>query len=71
MTIKVNTNIYSLIAQNNVARVDNSLLKSLERLSTGLRINCACDDPAGLIAVENFNAQIAGTQQSIENGQRA
>ncbi len=71
MTIKVNTNIYSLIARNNVARVDNSLLKSLERLSTGLRINCACDDPAGLIAVENFNAQIAGTQQSIKNGQRA
>lgn len=69
--IRINTDISSLIAQNNANRVDNNLLKSLERLSTGLRINCACDDPAGLIAVENFNAQIAGTEQSIKNAQRA
>ena len=69
--ITINTNIPSLVAQNNADRVENSLLTTLERLSTGLRINHAADDPAGLIATENLNAEIMGTQKSIENAQRA
>lgn len=69
--IRINTSINSLIAQHNAASVNNSLQKSLERLSSGLRINCAYDDPAGLIASENLNAEIAGTKQSIVNAQRA
>lgn len=45
--------------------------KSINRLSTGLRINTAADDPAGLIASENFRAQISGVSQAIRNSQDA
>ena len=68
---RINTNINALIANNNAAKVDNNLLKTLERLSTGLRINSASDDPAGLIASENLKSEITGTRQSIENAQKA
>ena len=69
--IRINTNITALIANNNAKKVDNNLLKTLERLSTGMRINSASDDPAGLIASENLKMEISGTRQSIENAQRA
>ncbi len=68
---RINTNINALIANNNAAKVDNNLQKTLERLSTGLRINSASDDPAGLIASESLKSEIAGTKQSIENAERA
>jgi flagellin len=45
--------------------------KSINRLSTGLRINSAADDPAGLIISENFRAQIAGIDQAVRNSQDA
>lgn len=45
--------------------------KSINRLSTGMRINSAADDPAGLIVSENFRAQISGVSQAIRNNQDA
>jgi len=47
------------------------LERSITRLSTGLRINSAADDPAGLIASESFRAQIAGIDQAVRNSQDA
>ncbi|MCH8977919.1 MAG: hypothetical protein IH945_01585 [Armatimonadetes bacterium] len=58
-------------AQRNLAMVGNLLAKSVERLSTGLRINNAGDDPSGLIASEKFRAQIAGLDQALRNNQDA
>jgi flagellin len=68
---RINTNVSSLIAQR-VLRKNNDLLgKSLERLSTGLRINKGADDPAGLIASENLRSEKTGLSQAIANAERA
>ena len=53
---RINTNIASLIAQNNLARSHSDLAVRLERLSTGLRINKGADDPAGLIVSERLRS---------------
>ena len=58
-------------AQRNLAMVGTLLSKSIERLSSGLRINNAGDDPSGLIASEKFRAQIAGMDQALRNSQDA
>lgn len=67
----INTNVSSIIAQNNLARSNADLSVSLERLSTGLRINRGSDDPAGLIVSERLRREIAGIEQAIGNGERA
>ena len=56
----INTNISSLVAQRNLARNNDTLNTSLQRLSTGLKINTGADDPAGLIASENLRAEKVG-----------
>ncbi len=53
---RINTNVASLIAVNNLNANNQSLQTSLQRLSTGYRINSGKDDPAGLIASENLQA---------------
>ncbi|GIW94809.1 MAG: hypothetical protein KatS3mg110_2850 [Pirellulaceae bacterium] len=68
---RINTNVSSLIAQNNLARTNNQLQTALTRLSTGLRINSGKDDPAGLIASEVLRADIGSIQKAISNSQRA
>src|SRR5688572_20019201 len=68
---RINTNVSSLIAQRVLRKNNNSLNTSLERLSTGLKINTGADNPAGLIASENLRAEKAGIQQAIENAGRA
>lgn len=68
---RINTNIPSIIAQANVGRSNNALSTSLERLSTGFRINRGADDPAGLIVSERLRSEIAGIEQAIDNSQRA
>jgi flagellin len=68
---RINTNVSSLIAQRVLGRNNNSLNKSLERLSTGLKINSGGDNPAGLIASENLRAEKAGILQAIDNAGRA
>lgn len=58
-------------ALRNVGMTGKEVSTSMTRLSTGLRINSAADDPAGLIFSENFRAQIAGVSQAIQNNQDA
>ncbi|HEY0961904.1 MAG TPA: flagellin [Pseudomonadales bacterium] len=63
----INTNIASLNAQRNLSRSQATLNTSLQRLSSGLRINSAKDDAAGLAISERFTAQIRGLNQAVRN----
>ncbi len=63
----INTNIASLTAQRNLNGSQSSLATSLQRLSSGLRINSAKDDAAGLAISERFTTQIRGLNQAIRN----
>jgi flagellin len=63
----INTNIASLNAQRNLNRSQGSMATSLQRLSSGLRINSAKDDAAGLAISERFTAQIRGLNQAVRN----
>lgn len=65
--MRINTNISSLNAQRQLANTTSSLNKTMERLSSGLRINRAGDDAAGLAISENFKADIAALEQSSRN----
>jgi flagellin len=71
MSFRVNTNVAAMNALRNVGMVNAEFSKSITRLSTGLRITNAADDPAGLIISEHFRAQIAGIDQAIRNNQDA
>src|SRR3954462_16039317 len=68
---RINTNVASLTAQRGLARSQKSLNDTLQRLSSGLRINSGADDPAGLIASEGLRSEIAGINQAIDNSSRA
>jgi flagellin len=68
---RINTNTSSMIAQTNLAKNNKSLNTTLERLSTGLRINRGKDDPAGLIASERLRSEKAGLDAAIGNAERA
>lgn len=68
---RINTNISSLIAQQRLNRSGADLQLSLERLSTGLKINRGKDDPAGLIVSERIATDLKGIEQAIKNGERA
>ncbi len=68
---RINTNVQSLIAQRVLGQNHQALSTSLERLSTGLRINSGKDDPAGLIASNNLGAEIASKTAAISNANRA
>ncbi|MCA9281086.1 MAG: flagellin [Phycisphaeraceae bacterium] len=68
---RINTNVSSLIAQRVLTNNNNNLGLSLERLSTGLRINRGKDDPAGLIASENLRAEKSAIGAAIKNAERA
>jgi flagellin len=68
---RINTNVSSLIAQRVLTKNNTSLSTSLERLSTGLRINRGADDPAGLIASENLRSEKTGLATAIGNAERA
>ena len=63
----INTNISSLNAQRNLSGSQNALATSLQRLSTGLRINSAKDDAAGLAISERMTSQIRGSDQAARN----
>jgi flagellin len=63
----INTNIASLNAQRNTAMSQSSLAVSMQRLSSGLRVNSAKDDAAGLAIAERMNAQVRGSQVAIRN----
>ena len=67
MALTINTNISSLNAQRNLSRSQNDLARSMERLSSGLRINSAKDDAAGLAISDRMTAQIRGLNQAARN----
>ncbi len=67
MALTVNTNIASINAQRNLGTANNQLSTSLERLSSGLRINKAADDAAGLAIATKLGAQVRGLQQAARN----
>ncbi|MDQ7781147.1 MAG: flagellin, partial [Planctomycetota bacterium] len=71
MGLRINTNIPSLRAIRNLRINDWRQQLSLERLSTGLRINRASDDPSGLVISELLRSQIRGLKQAAENTQNA
>ncbi len=68
---RINTNVQSLIAQRVLGGNNRDLGVSLERLSTGLRINRGADDPAGLIASESLRAEKIAIGTAIGNSERA
>ena len=67
MASTINTNVASLTAQRNLGVSQNSLNTSIQRLSSGLRINSAKDDAAGLAISERFTSQIRGLNQAVRN----
>ena len=67
MSMTINTNVISLNAQRNASASKNSLATSMERLSSGLRVNSAKDDAAGLAIAGRMDAQIRGTNVAIRN----
>ena len=68
---RINTNVPAIVAQRTLRQNQRDLQISLQRLSSGLRINRGADDPAGLINSESLRADIAGTDKAISNSQRA
>ena len=67
MAATINTNVASLTAQRNLGMSQTSLNTSIQRLSSGLRINSAKDDAAGLAISERFTSQIRGLNQAVRN----
>src|SRR6476660_2167821 len=63
----INSNINSLTAQRNLAMSQASLATSMQRLSSGLRVNSAKDDAAGLAIAERMNAQVKGMNVAMRN----
>ncbi|CAN5460934.1 flagellin [soil metagenome] len=68
---RINTNVAALTAQRGLAKSQANLASTLQRLSTGLRINSGADDPAGLIASEGLRSELSGINQAIDNSSRA
>jgi flagellin len=71
VSLRINTNIPAMHALANLSRTNAEMEGSITRLSSGLRINSAADDPAGLIISEGMRAQIKGLDQAIRNSQDA
>lgn len=69
--MRINQNISALNAWRNLQTTDSAMSKSLERLSSGLRINRAADDAAGLAISEKMRGQIKGLNQATRNAQDA
>ncbi|MFH2035167.1 MAG: flagellin [Candidatus Zixiibacteriota bacterium] len=67
MSLIIKTNSYTGNILNNLYTVNNKLFKSMEKLSSGLKINSASDDPAGLVISEQMRSRIASLNQEIEN----
>jgi flagellin len=69
MGLRVNSNIEAFNAHRNLSQTSVAMSKSMEKLSSGLRINRAADDAAGLAISEGMRAQIRGTAQATRNSQ--
>ena len=71
MSLKINSNVSSLVSHRNLQANSERLAKSLEKLSSGKRLNRAADDPSGLVISENMRAQNVGLKQAINNNEVA
>jgi flagellin len=71
MALRINTNIGAATTVRQLNETDRKLAESLERLSTGFRINRGADNPAGLVISEQMRGQIAGVNQAIANSELA
>src|SRR5881397_1552136 len=71
MSLRINTNVESFNAHRQLAGTSDKLGKSMERLSSGYRINRAADDAAGLAISEKLQGQIGGLDQAQRNAQDA
>ena len=71
MSIRVSQNISAITAQNALHRTDNKLSQSLERLSSGLKVNHAKDNPAGIAIAKRMNSQIKGLSMAGDNASDA
>ncbi|NLC59589.1 MAG: hypothetical protein GX774_22345 [Armatimonadetes bacterium] len=71
MSLRINQNIGALNVHRNLMNTDNAMSKSVNRLSSGFRINGGADDPAGLVISEYLRAQVDGLGQAIANSNDA
>lgn len=71
MSLSIMTNIMSMQSQNALSKTQNMMATASQRLSSGLRINSAADDPAGLAIADRMNSQIMGQQQALNNSNDA
>lgn len=71
MTLTIANNVAALNARNNLTRSSNMLNKSIERLSSGFKVNRSSDGPAALVISEKQRAQISGLRQAIDNTEKA
>jgi flagellin len=69
--MRINNNISAMTTRNSLFAVNRDLGKTLQKLSTGLRINSAADDAAGLGISENLRTQVRGMGQALKNTQDA
>ncbi len=71
MSLRINTNVQALFGHRMMQKNDMAIGKSLEKLSSGLKINRAGDNPAGLIISEQLRAQLGGLEQAQQNTEQA
>ncbi|WP_437206719.1 flagellin [Planctomicrobium sp. SH664] len=71
MAFTIANNVLSINAQNNLTKANSALSQSVERLSSGLKVNRGADGPAALVISEKQRAQIAGLRQAIDNSEKA
>ena len=69
MSLRINHNLAALNAHRNLVQTNSDLSRSMQRLSSGFRINQGSDNPAGLVISEQFRAQIAGLNRAVENSE--
>jgi len=69
MSLRVNTNVTAFDAYRNLTATDSAMSSSLQKLSSGSRINSAADDASGLVISQNIKAQIGGIGQAVSNAQ--
>ncbi len=69
MSLRVNNNVAAINAYRNLSVTDGQMAKSLEKLSSGFRINRAGDDAAGLVISENLRSQVGGLNTAVRNAQ--
>lgn len=67
LEMRINYNVSAMITNNNLANNDSAVAKSLQRLSSGLKINSAKDNPAGLAMAKRMNAQLMGLEMANQN----